>query len=143
MASQREYYVISGFADDAHIFRHGSRIVKLFKDERKIVGKTFWDLSGKDHGNNKWFIAIGKGDRTVGTCMVSPLGKNEQLLSNFLAKDTVIEKDLLRRAKEYSKGLSLVIYVDDSMKQKLKSMGALETNDPTKMIFHPYMKIST
>lgn len=150
MATQKDYYVISGYADDAHIFRHGSRIVDLHKAEAKITGGTFWDLSGSSYRDTKWFLAIGRGDRIIGTCMVSP-EKNSYILSNMVAVNLEIERDLLRKARGYSNNMPLISYIDnDIMKQKLKNLGALESSDPAgtgtveriKMIFPPSTRIS-
>jgi hypothetical protein len=150
-----QFYIINGFADDAHLYRHGKKIVRLHKSENNFTGNTFWDLTGRNHTHCKWFVAIGRGDNVVGTCMVSPLENkdNYQELSCFVSKseNSDIDRDLVKCAKNYSKGTSLVCRIpenDNAEKARLENLGALEAKvavvpGKISMVFSPNMRISS
>lgn len=148
--SESYHYVISGFGGDAHIYRHGKKVVELHKEINNYSGETFWDLSGKrTYQDSKWFIAIGRGDNVIGTCMVLPEDEGTYSLSNLCYDKKYSDEnkehlgeDLLRKACEYAHGYSLIAHAHNSnetYQNELKKLGASEVDTHKKDNYKTYL----
>jgi hypothetical protein len=130
-----DYYIINGSARDASIYRHGKKIINLHKKcktstliSENMKEETFWDLTGKDYSNCKWFLAI-YNNNIIGTCCVTHLNSHTAELKNLFCEDVPnLYKSLIKNARKYSNNMMLVSFVNDPNEQnKLKNIGASES----------------
>lgn len=135
----KKFYIIQGFTSDASVYRYGKSILNLHKDLENFEGKTFWDLNGKDYTNTRWFIAIGKNSKVVGTCSISPSDSDSDnyLLSHLTFTDIdYLGHDLIRSAIRYT-GSNKIIYhaTNKDEQEKAVRLGGKKINNTKNYIF--------
>lgn len=124
----KNYYIITGYSDDAHIYRHGDKVVNLYLETTKKQISKFWDIVGKSPYHTKWWVlALSQNSmQVIGCCMVLPHNDNNNcyVLKNFVYNDEAtlnVKNDILKKAREYTDNKHLIVFTECDSEEKLAS----------------------